>query len=517
MQPAVQPGEVLLGKYRVERVLGEGGMGIVLAVRHAHLNELFAIKMMLPAALAHQDAVERFLREARAAARLKGEHVARVHDVGALENGAPYMVMEHLAGKDRKEHLKTRGALPLDEAALLVYQACEAVSEAHANGIIHRDLKPANLFLIRRPNGTPCIKVLDFGISKELDPTNSGGLDLTKPGAFMGSPLYMSPEQMANIKATDMRSDIWSLGVILYELVTGTVPFGAEAMTELVTKVLTAQPLPPSQLRPGVLTTLETTILRCLEKRPEHRFQSVQDFMTALRPFTTGNVQSTMMGGVQGVAAPPPARVSYPDSTMMLQQSPLNAGHTEVGAPIGQTNQLSDSGRLSAPSGQFVMPGSWSSASGQFVAPPQGSQTGGGFSNTSVAAPRKSKAPMFAAIGILVIAGGIGIAALAGSASGRKAPASSGDAAPIALPTATQATTVPQTPMAPKDSAPVATPATATAPVARTTQQATTTAAAPTGTATPPKAAATAPTPQPTATPAPTPKAPSTASKPSMW
>ncbi|HRI72537.1 MAG TPA: serine/threonine-protein kinase, partial [Polyangium sp.] len=148
MSSAVQPGDVLLGKYRVERVLGQGGMGIVLAARHVQLGELFAIKMLLPKATEHPDAIERFLREARASAKLKGEHVARVHDVGSLENGLPYMVMEHLDGEDLKKVVKSRGGLPVDEAALYAYQACEAVAEAHANGIVHRDLRPANLFLI---------------------------------------------------------------------------------------------------------------------------------------------------------------------------------------------------------------------------------------------------------------------------------------------------------------------------------------------------------------------------------
>jgi len=285
MSSTVQPGEVLLGKYRVERVLGQGGMGIVVAARHVHLGELFAIKMLLPEAMDHHEAVERFLREARASAKLKGEHVARVHDVGSLENGIPYMVLEYLDGQDLKKVVRSRGGLPLDEAALYVYQACEAVSEAHSNGIVHRDLKPANLFLIQRPNGSPCVKVLDFGISKEIDPTNQLSSDLTRTGAFMGSPLYMSPEQMANIKAADVRTDIWALGVILYELVVGRVPFTAAAVTELVTKVLTTSPVAPSEARPGIPTAFDAIVLKCLEKRPEHRFQSVRELMEQLLPY----------------------------------------------------------------------------------------------------------------------------------------------------------------------------------------------------------------------------------------
>jgi len=330
MQSTVQPGEVLLGKYRVERVLGQGGMGIVVAARHVQLGELFAIKMLLPDALLHAEAVERFLREARASAKLKGEHVARVHDVGSLENGSPYMVMEHLDGHDLKQVVKSRGGLPLDEVALYAYQACEAVAEAHANGIVHRDLKPANLFLIQRPNGTPCVKVLDFGISKELDATNSVGPDLTRTGAFLGSPLSMSPEQMANRKATDTRSDIWALGVILYELVVGKVPFKAQAVTELVTKVLTTSPTPPSHVRPDIPPAFDAIVLRCLEKRPEDRFQSVAELMNHLLPYAGGSMQllgpaRPMMASVatiavasaQPIVQPRPELASLPATLVM--------------------------------------------------------------------------------------------------------------------------------------------------------------------------------------------------------
>lgn len=290
-QSGVQIGEILLGKYSVERVLGLGGMGIVVAARHTQLNELFAIKMMLPDTVGHEGAALRFVREAQACARLKGEHIARVHDVGTLENGAPYMVMEYLAGDDLSRILQGRGALSVDETATYMSQTCEAIAEAHAAGIIHRDLKPSNLFLTRRPNGTPSVKVLDFGISKELDPANQLGSNLTKTGMSFGTPMYMSPEQMANSKAADIRSDIWSLGVILYELVTGAMPFEATLMTELVTKVLVENPRPPSQVRPGIPPAFDAVVMKCLDKRPGHRYQSAQDLMRDLSPFVTADRQ----------------------------------------------------------------------------------------------------------------------------------------------------------------------------------------------------------------------------------
>lgn len=282
----MQPGDVLLGKFRIERQLGRGGMGVVVAARHVELDELFAVKLMHPEALSNPEAIERFVREARAAARLKGEHVARVHDVGRLENGAPYMLMEHLTGDDLSQLLDKRGALPVREAAIYVMQACEAIAEAHGHGIVHRDLKPANLFLTSRANGSPCVKVLDFGISKKIDPAKKFGRTLTVTGAFLGSPAFMSPEQMLNGKSADTRTDIWALGTILYELTTGAVPFNGETMTELVARVMNEPATPPSALRPAIPRTFDTLVLKCLEKKPAHRFQTVEELMTALRPFT---------------------------------------------------------------------------------------------------------------------------------------------------------------------------------------------------------------------------------------
>src|SRR5580693_7216018 len=165
--------------------------------------------------------VARFEREARTAVKIKSEHVARVIDVGQLESGSPYMVMEYLEGEDLQGWLEKQGRLPIERAVDFLLQACEAIAEAHAMGIVHRDLKPANLFCIRRPDGTLSIKVLDFGISKAA----GASMGMTSTQAVMGSPLYMSPEQMGSSKGVDARSDIWALGVILFELVTGRVPF----------------------------------------------------------------------------------------------------------------------------------------------------------------------------------------------------------------------------------------------------------------------------------------------------
>ncbi|WP_437767209.1 serine/threonine-protein kinase [Sorangium sp. So ce764] len=306
MDAIIHPGTILLGKYRVERVLGRGGMGIVLAARHLDLGELFAIKLLLPEAMGTQVALDRFLREARASARLKGEHVAKVHDVGSLENGAPYMVMEFLDGMDLKQVVQAHGPLPVRDAVTYVLQASDAIAEAHVLGIVHRDLKPANLFLTRRPNGSPRVKVLDFGISRLVTPD---GMDLTKTGSMLGSPLYMSPEQMMHAKQVDARSDIWAMGVVLYELVTGRVPFPADTLTEIVGRVLQDQAPPPSQLRPGVPPELDAVVARCLQKRPEHRFQRIEDLMAALEAVPTA--PGPAAGAVRQSAASQPGFAAH--------------------------------------------------------------------------------------------------------------------------------------------------------------------------------------------------------------
>jgi serine/threonine-protein kinase len=278
----VKRGDILAGKYRVESVLGVGGMGIVVEATHLELLEPRAIKLMLPEALESRESVERFLREARAASRLKSEHVARVHDVGHLDDGAPYMVMEFLEGTDLRTQVKERGRIPVDEATLYALQVCEALAEAHANGIVHRDLKPANLFLAVRPDGAPCVKVLDFGVSKII---GANDFEMTRTQTILGSPSYMSPEQMRSARTVDARTDIWSLGVILYRMITGQLPFRGENMTELVASVLSSKVVLPSRVVEGLPKGLDEVVLRCLERDLDKRYANVGELSSALLPF----------------------------------------------------------------------------------------------------------------------------------------------------------------------------------------------------------------------------------------
>src|SRR3954466_841819 len=284
MSNEVHEGQILAGKFRIERVLGQGGMGVVVAATHLQLDERVALKFLLPDALGNPEAVERFAREARAAVKIKSEHVARVSDVGTLESGSPYMVMEYLHGEDLASYVRRNGAAAIPEAVEFLLQACEAIAEAHALGIVHRDLKPANLFVTRRVDGSPCIKVLDFGISKVTVSGPGGGpeLGMTKTHSIMGSPLYMSPEQMSSTRNVDMRTDVWALGVILYETLTGRVPFEAETMPQLCGMILQDPPRPIQDLRPDLPQVLQQLILRCLEKNRERRWNNVAELAFAL-------------------------------------------------------------------------------------------------------------------------------------------------------------------------------------------------------------------------------------------
>ncbi|HEX4416495.1 MAG TPA: protein kinase [Kofleriaceae bacterium] len=272
-------GEIFLDKYRVDSILGHGGMGVVALCTHLALNERVAIKMLRKDVLDDADAVERFMREAQAAVKLKSEFVARVSDVGRSDTNVPYMVMEYLEGHDLGELLDERGSLALPWAVELTLQACEALAEAHSIGIVHRDVKPTNLFVTWRPDGSALIKVLDFGISKA---PIVGAMQLTQTQSLLGTPAYMSPEQMRSARMVDSRTDLWSLGTVLYELLEGRRPFEAESFSEMCVKVAVDPPQPMVKTPPA----LQTVVLRCLEKSPDDRYASMAELARDLVPFS---------------------------------------------------------------------------------------------------------------------------------------------------------------------------------------------------------------------------------------
>jgi serine/threonine-protein kinase len=311
-------GDTVAGKYRVVRKIAEGGMGVVVEAVHLQLDERVAIKFLRAEALGNPaggDIVARFLREARAALRIRSEHVVRVYDASILDNEVPYIVMEYLEGQDLEQALERRGPLPVAEAVDYVLQAAEALAEAHSLGIVHRDLKPANLFLLHSIAGVPMIKVLDFGISKD-DALSGESLSITSAHAVLGSPVYMSPEQMRSTKDVDARADIWALGIILYELLTGRPPFCGETMPQMCSAILESVPLAPSRLRNQLPRPVEAAILKCLEKRADDRFPHVAALADALAPYgsdlgaeaATRIARGRLPGGrISGMAVRPPA------------------------------------------------------------------------------------------------------------------------------------------------------------------------------------------------------------------
>jgi serine/threonine-protein kinase len=278
----VKEGDILAGKYRVDRVLGVGGMGIVVQATHTVLNDRVALKFLLPELLENEATAARFLREAQATVRIKSPHVARVTDVGKLENGAPYMVMEFLEGRDLGRVLED-GPLDVETAILYLLQACEAVAAAHASGVIHRDIKPANLFLTQGPDQRPVVKVLDFGISKIANRDGVGSL--TQTHTAMGSPLYMSPEQMRSAKSVDARTDVWSLGIVLYEMLTGGLPFMADTMPQLCALILETEPPSLKEAVPDLPEGLDEAVRKAIARNVDDRYQDIAEFALAVGPF----------------------------------------------------------------------------------------------------------------------------------------------------------------------------------------------------------------------------------------
>jgi serine/threonine protein kinase len=280
--PSLSVGTIVADKYRVERVLGSGGMGLVVEARHIELGQAVALKVLHDTALADSDSVQRFFREAQATAALESEHVVRVHDLGRMSSGSPFIVMERLTGRDLADLLEDWGLFSVELAVECVRQAAVGLAEAHAANIVHRDIKPSNLFVTRRRNRQPLVKILDFGISKV------GARDqvsLTQTRMVVGSPLYMSPEQVRDARTVDARTDIWSLGAILQELLTGLPPFPGETLPAVCAAIVADEPLPIH--RADVTPELSALVQACLEKDPRKRVQTAAELATRLGAFLT--------------------------------------------------------------------------------------------------------------------------------------------------------------------------------------------------------------------------------------
>jgi serine/threonine protein kinase len=315
----------------VEELLGHGGMGLVFAARHLALDERVAIKVLRPAASEHQDALARLQREARILARVRNEHVVRVIDLGQLDDGAPFMVMEHLTGRDLGSLLEEQGRLGVEDAVGYILQALVALAAAHTNGVVHRDLKPENLFCSQAQDGRWLIKVLDFGISRlDRSAQASASASMTGPSAIMGTPLYMSPEQLRDAHAVDARSDIWSIGVVLYELVTGVAPFSGASLGDIAIKIATEPPPPLTGIASPLGSRLEDVLSRCLRKERDERFANVAQLARALEPFGPAGCRQ-LVERVERLAAEPPVSLPGDDPSSLLQgRNPITAPEPHV-------------------------------------------------------------------------------------------------------------------------------------------------------------------------------------------
>src|SRR5262245_41266497 len=319
---ALQTGQIIESKYRIVRLLGEGGMGAVYEGENVRIHRRVAIKILHSNVAENVDAVARFEREAQAAGRIGSDHIVEVIDLGNLPEGDRFMVMEYLDGESLSQRIQSRGRLTPQDAAQVMIQLLEGLGAAHGAGIIHRDLKPDNVYLIRSRRGqADFVKILDFGISKFNKLNKDSGMSMTRTGAVMGTPYYMSPEQAKGSKEMDHRSDLYSAGVILYEAITGQVPFNAETFNELIFKIVLEAPPPPQQLVPGLDPAFSSIMQKAMARDPNDRFQSAQDFAAALHAW---------VGSGQGVAVAPTAPMPQP-------RAPMGSAPMAPSPVLGQT------------------------------------------------------------------------------------------------------------------------------------------------------------------------------------
>jgi serine/threonine-protein kinase len=377
-------GSTFDGRFLIEETLGSGGMGVVVAARHLALKRRVAIKVLRPELAESGDWVVRFVREARAVARLKSEHVVDVLDVGTLASGIPYYVMEYLSGIDLETLVQVRGRLALEDVVEYVLQALEALAEAHRHGIIHRDLKPANLFLTTREDDSGFIKVLDFGVSKLVDWETTSDGTVTRQGAMLGSPLYMSPEQIQDASTVDERSDIWSIGAVMHELLVGTPPFDAGPIATVIRAICSQSYEPPAgvDLPPECLKILA----RCLRRKREERFQSAEELALAFRPLartSAAHVSINRILRIRGSAPPPRLEVAAPRAELFD-----TAPGSRLDAPLPSVTPVESDTVHSPPPGAMlrifslafvgtgvVMAALWFAHGAHDASPPKGSVT----------------------------------------------------------------------------------------------------------------------------------------------
>jgi serine/threonine-protein kinase len=371
---SLSPGDVIDAKYRIVRLIGEGGMGAVYEGENVRIHRKVAIKVLHAGVAENQDAVQRFEREAQAAGRIGSDHIVEVLDLGNLPDGDRYMVMEYLDGDSLSDRIRARVRMTPSELYPISVAMLEGLKAAHGAGIIHRELKPDNVFLLRSRSRQPdFVKLLDFGISKFNQLSGESGFSMTRTGAVMGTPYYMSPEQAKGAKGMDHRADLYAVGVILYEAVTGQVPFNADTFNELLFKIVLEEPPPIQQLVPDMDPAFAAIITKAMAREPAHRFQSSEEFQNALQNWATTGASPEAVAASTGVAGAP--RAALVSATGSGPQAALGTG----------------------------TPGTWSST--------------GSYSGATPQTPPKSKTSVIVAVavvGLLVVGGGVAAITFAG-------------------------------------------------------------------------------------------------------
>jgi serine/threonine-protein kinase len=483
-QPYVSVGDVIAEKYRVEKVLGQGGMGFVVQATHLQLEERVALKFLHRSAMERPEIVSRFAQEARSAVKLKSEYVARVLDVGAIPDGSPFIIMEYLEGKDLAHFIDEHGPLPVADAVQYVVQACEGLAEAHSRGIVHRDIKPDNLFLVERNDGWRSVKIVDFGISKAALAGAAGG---NQPGhqttEILGSPYYMSPEQLRSTKNADHRADVWSLGATLFELLAAATAFDEELqLTELIVEILEKPHRRLSFYRTDVPPELEAIIDKCLEKDREKRFQNTGELAIALLPFAPRRARLAVERAVSLTRASP--QLSTPGLDVPLGSDfppPMHSDRLVTGRVSGHlSGQLS--GRV--PSGSLAGMASRSRMSPDLA-------------DTALAGSLADAAPAKKGSGKLTWVAALGVGALVVGAAGYRLAKSSSNTAAAGPTSPPAAMTSSGSQPAPSAIAAQAAPGSAPAPIKETAPGASAASSAPAPDKPDPSAAAASAAPAP--------------------
>jgi serine/threonine protein kinase len=462
------PGSVIAEKYRVEHELAEGGLGIIVVATHAGLGQKVAIKYLKPSVLERPVLVERFRHEAQLAASIRSDHVVRIYDVGVLDGAGPYMVMEYLEGEDLGTRL-SRGPVPTLEAIDYIVQTCDALAEAHAMGIVHRDLKPENLFLARRKGSVPILKVLDFGISKVSERKHQvvgapRARQVTEEGERFGTPAYMSPEQLRHSGNVDIRADIWALGVVLFELLTGVLPFAGEAVADLGASILRSAPTSLLTKLPDASPALDAIILKCLEKDRALRYRNVAELVDELVAFAapgsqprTDRIRRLVMEGGESVRPPRSMGLVTPFEVIR----PVFPARHDLIAAVPMRAAASPPPALVSPRAAWLSEGNLTSEPPD---PYAHSESGD--------APARKWLPFAAAGALVVLLAVIGAALLLTRASPSTAPAATSAPSPVLPNPMASAMPVSNDPpgstaasaLVPEETAPVTSSATKTAP-----------------------------------------------------